>query len=103
MNRTLAVSALALTAAISSAAPAHADQDSFLNQLRADGVVMTHENVLKVLTFGQAVCDAMYADAAGGAAAEQHAISGIVAKDQDDPRLVRLFVAAAHSQLCPDA
>jgi hypothetical protein len=85
---------------IRSAAPAHADQDGYLKMLADDGFPMTHDNVASVLQLGYAVCGTLYTFDSS----EQRAVSRILADKPDtSPQAAQMVVAAAHSQLCPDA
>ena len=96
MLRTLAV-ATTLTAAVLLAAPAHADQSGFLNEVHAAGIPLTDQ---KALVLGQATCT----DLSNGID-----MSAILASNNpgvgNGPRMTSAqnwaLFSAAVSELCP--
>jgi hypothetical protein len=97
--RAFAVAA-ALVFSVAFAAPAHADQNGFLNMLANNDAPVEPDETDAMLHLGYAVCEEIYTDGWS----EQRAVSKIMTTVADaSPRRAQLIVTAAHSQLCPDA
>jgi Tfp pilus assembly ATPase PilU len=68
--------------------------------LADDGFPMTHDSAMSVIQLGYSVCATLHASNMS----EEQAVSRILRDMPDaDPRKAQMVVAAAHSQLCPDA
>ena len=87
---------LAVVTPVASAAPAHADQDSYLKVMTDEGFDMTQADMLKA---GYMVCNMLYQ----GYPEQQVVSAGLAQQHQASPREMQLFVSTAQAQLCPDA
>ena len=68
--------------------------------LAVNGAPVAHDDADALLHFGYAVCEEIYTEGWS----EQRAVSKIMAHVADaSPQRAQLIVAAARSQLCPDA
>ena len=98
--RLLIAAAAIPVAAVCAATRAHADQDSYLKTLTGEGLQMTQYDVTQFLQLGYMICNSM----STSHWSEQQMVSRILADAPDTkPQTAQLIVAAAHSQLCPDA
>jgi uncharacterized protein DUF732 len=90
----------AVVAAVTLAAPAHADQNGFLRMLADHGAPATGGEKDALLHLGDAVCDGF----SKNGWSEQRAVSETMTQLSDStPRRAQLIVTAAHLQLCADA
>ena len=97
--RIVAPVVVAIGAAVTLAASAHADENGFFQMLAARGAPATGSERSALLHLGNTVCDGF-----NNGWSEQRAVSEMMKQLSDtNPNRAQLIVTSAHLQLCPDA
>ncbi|UQX09602.1 DUF732 domain-containing protein [Candidatus Mycobacterium methanotrophicum] len=97
VNRPVLAATAAATVLLLSTGTARADQDSYLAQIRADGVTVEGQDIADTVSTGYMICGWK-----AEGTSEQDAVSRILSMDpSNNPQRIQLLVHGAYSQLCP--